>query len=228
MSYPASISILSLFPPLSAPRLRRGSEPRFVGSRIILGTVDAPYVPEDGRRDLARLREMLEARGPLRLLKPVRPLRPLSMARELTISITTRSPLLLHDLDLLAELDRDHVVNVDVLLPALDPDLVRRLEPHVQAPPAPLARLELVRRLTSEGIATRLLCRLLAPALRAVATSNTDEPGERHLHALFTAAGEAGAWDLVAAQAATDRLGHTIFNRLRLEYGFPRGTPGRG
>jgi DNA repair photolyase len=292
MSHPANTSILSLFSPLPAAWSLRGwSETHHLGSRItsratsriLVGSIATPYLPEEGRRDLAQLREFLRSCSE-RSSDGARP--------ELTIAITTRSPLLLHELDLLTELDREHVVGVDVLLPALDPGVVRELEPHLAAPPPPQARLELVRRLASEGIATRVLCVPLLPLLHG-GTGGGAGAGDRRLDALFAAVREAGAWDLVTDLTAatadnppfrrnrfrawkrwsssplplpSPRL-HTrgnrhpqaplasgtpgtspppaprttpqsaaesaeallmAFNRLRLEYGFPRGTPGRG
>src|SRR3984893_11041320 len=131
MTHSASASILSLFSPFPAPPLRglRGlcglpglnGNIQLVqdGSRILMGSITAPYLPEEGRRDLVPLREMLRAR---------RQGERQDGAEGLTIAITPRSPLLLHDLDLLIELDREHAVSVDVLLPDLDADVVRRLE----------------------------------------------------------------------------------------------------
>src|SRR5580693_2113976 len=250
MSYPASASILSLFSPFPAFSPRPGNQPILAGSRILLGSVEAPYLPE-GRRDLVALREMVcawqdEARHD----------------QGLAVAITTRSPLLLHDLDLLVEMDRDHAVGVDVLLTDIEPGVVRRLEPQLDSPPAPEARIELVRRLAAEGIATRVLCVPL-PA----------DAGADRLEPLLAAAREAGAWDVATdrpdpALAAwpgrssrrnrfrawkrwssspiplpSPRL-HTrgqrhpqpepseqalaAFYRLRLEQGFPRAVPGRG
>jgi hypothetical protein len=258
MSYPASLSILSLFSPFPASPPRAGNQPILAGSRILLGSVEAPYHPE-GRRDLVALREMVCAwQDEARHDQAADP-------AGLSIAITTRSPLLLHDLDLLVEMDRDHAVGVDVLLPDLDSGVVRRLEPQLDAPPAPEARIELVRRLAAEGIATRVLCVPL-PADAADAAADRLEP-------LLAAVREAGAWDVATdlpdpALAAwpgrssrrnrfrawkrwssspiplpSPRL-HTrgqrhpqpepseqalaAFYRLRLEQGFPRAVPGRG
>jgi DNA repair photolyase len=152
----------------------------------------------------------------------------------LEISITTRSPRVLQDLSLLTEVDQRHTVRVDVPLPAVDPELVRRIEPRE---PVPEARLWAVSQLAAEGLATRVVVKPLLPGV------NDDEDA---LQALFEAALEAGAYDVVpgavpaaraqlslwpgtrkAAEGGRDAL-LTLFRRLRLEHGFPRATPGRG
>jgi len=152
----------------------------------------------------------------------------------LEISITTRSPRVLQDLSLLTELDQRHTVQVDVPLPAVDPELARRIEPRE---PAPEARLWAVSQLAAEGLATRVVVKPLLPGVNE---------GEDALQALFEAALEAGAWDVVpgAVPVARAQLALwpgarkvteggreallTLFRRLRLEHGFPRAMPGRG
>jgi DNA repair photolyase len=150
----------------------------------------------------------------------------------LEIAITTRSPRVLQDLSLLTELDQRHTVRVDIPLPAVDRDLARRIEPRE---PEPEARLWAVSQLASEGIATRVVVKPLLPGVN---------DGEESLRALFEAALEAGACDVVTDPVPTPRrlpwrhraadenrasedLLATI-RRLRLEHGFPRSTPGRG
>lgn len=152
----------------------------------------------------------------------------------LEVAITTRSPRVLQDLSLLTELDQRHTVRVDVPLPAVDRDLVRRIEPRQ---PEPDARLWAVSQLAAEGIAARVLVKPLLPGVN---------DGEDALRALFEAALEAGACDVVAGsippahprrlpwdRRATeeDRASEDLLATircLRLEHGFPRSTPGRG
>jgi DNA repair photolyase len=161
-------------------------------------------------------------------------LQSLTRLEGLEISITTRSPRVLQDLSLLTELDQRHTVRVDVPLPAVDPELARRIEPRE---PAPEARLWAVAQLAAEGLTTRVVVKPLLPGVN---------DGEDALQALFEAALEAGAWDVVpgAVPAARAQLSLwpgarkaaeggreallTLFRRLRLEHGFPRATPGRG
>jgi DNA repair photolyase len=157
----------------------------------------------------------------------------------LNVSIATRSPKILDDLDLLVELDRRCSVSVDVTLAALDPFLVRRLEPGAADA---RSRLRMVARLAVEGIAVRLVCTPWRPGLN---------DGEPALRALVAAARQAGAQDVVPGplSARPSRLarlrgaftgratavvpegaeaGLAVLRRLRLEYGFPRLVAGRG
>lgn len=136
------------------------------------------------------------------------PLAELKKAEGLEISVVTRSPEITRELELLAELDRRCSVTVDLLMPAAD-----------------AARLEAVARLAAEGIAIRVLCPLVAGV----------NDGEAALRKLFAAARDAGAWDVRFLPAPGNRLlrsrktaDGSTFRRLRLEYGFPRETPGRG
>lgn len=149
------------------------------------------------------------------------------------ISIVTRSPLLLRDLDLLIELDQCRAVTVTVVIPAADPDLVRRLEPRPRMPAAPSCaadprdRLDLVRTLAAHGIAVRVLC---APLVAGV------NNGTAVLSRLFALAQQAGASDVLTAPrhpavpptAAEAGNLAALFYRLRLQHGFPRTLPGRG
>jgi DNA repair photolyase len=113
-----------------------------------------------------------------------------------------------------------------MMVPALDPGLAARLEPQAASPEA---RLEAVRRLTEEGIETRIL---LSPWL----PGHNDR--ETVLRPLFAAAREAGADDVLLP---SDRSGHgwklslegrdrrlVTFRGLRMEHGFPKAQPGRG
>lgn len=152
----------------------------------------------------------------------------------LEVAITTRSPRVLQDLSLLTELDQRHAVRVDVPLAAVDRELAKRIEPRE---PEPEARLWAVSQLAAEGIATRVLVKPILPGVN---------DGEDALRALFEAALEAGACDVVAGAipaarprrlpwgpwgAAEDRSREdllTTIRRLRLEHGFPRATAGRG
>jgi DNA repair photolyase len=54
--------------------------------------------------------------------------REISTISGIEISILTRSPLLLRDLDLLVDLDRRHAVTVSVLIPAAEAELAGRIE----------------------------------------------------------------------------------------------------
>jgi DNA repair photolyase len=187
------------------------------GDPLVLGTAEDPYEPSaEGRSPLAALRHH----------------------EGLEVSVTTRSPEILRDLDLLVDLDRRCSVTVSMVLAALDPFLVRRLEPQAAEPKA---RLRAVARLAAEGIAVRIVCAPLRFGLN---------DSERALRPLFAAAREAGAQDVVPALDRPTRFARlrgvfalrpqqrphradfdthlAVFRRLRLEHGFPRPMAGRG
>jgi DNA repair photolyase len=190
------------------------------GQPIVLGSADTPYEP------VRRLRHPGFNRSPLAALDfsgPASGMAPGSasgIVEGLAVSITTRSPLILRDLELLAELDRRHAVTVHVTLPTVDAVLAGRLEPGA---PDPRSRLRAVRQLAEEGIDTRVIC---TPILAG------ENDGEKVLRPLFEEVREAGANDMMASvahlrPAARDRFLAT-FRLLRLEHGFPQGNPGRG
>ena len=89
--------------------LRRG---RFTGRRVAIGTVTDPYQPAERRLGLTR-----------------RILQVLSRAEGLSLSITTKSDLVLRDLDLLEELARRHRLNVDMTVVTVEAGLalIKRL-----------------------------------------------------------------------------------------------------
>jgi DNA repair photolyase len=154
----------------------------------------------------------------------------------LSLNLLTRSPLLLRDLDLLAELDQRHAVRVGVVIGAADRALARRIEP--QARPwqdagervtgaSPAERFALVRELADRGIDASVVCTPLVPGFNN---------GAAALCRLFERAAAAGAADVVPAPrhpalpptAFESRHLLPLFHRLRLEHGFPRALPGRG
>ena len=191
----ATLPLLAPFVPVSAVsaasehsvRLRRAARR---GGPVALGTPAAPYEPA-GQSPLAAL-EGIDG---------------------LEITVVTRSPEIVRELDLLADLDRRCAVTVEMIASAAGPVLAWRLDA--------------VTRLAAEGIAVRVLCPLV--------TGIND--GEAALRKLLAAARDAGAWD-VRALAADHRPRLSLrpkapealatFRRLRLEYGFPREMAGRG
>jgi DNA repair photolyase len=191
---------------------------------IAIGTATDPYQPAEHHFEITR--SILEV---------------LSRVEGLELSITTKSPLILRDLDLLTRLDRSHSMTAQITITTLDPGLSRRLE---QRAPDPQARLRAVRALTAAGIATSVFCMPVMPEIN---------DGEDVLSPLFAAARDAGASDVVASplflqSAARDRFipwlrsefpglepvysklygRMTTFRHLRLVYGFPRRSAGRG
>src|SRR5215218_3823323 len=174
---------------------------------VVVGAAGAdPYSVESGQA--AFIRSLLQA---------------LTRVEGLEVAITTRSPRILQDLSLLIELDQRHMVRVDVPLPAVDPELALRIEPRE---PEPEARLWAVSQLAAEGITTRVVVKPVLPGVN---------DGEDELKALFEAAAEAGAHDIILepVPAARTQLSLwpgarksgpgrevllTTFRRLRLEY----------
>lgn len=221
----------------AAERLRR--ELRRIdlrGQSIAVGTATDPYQPAE--RHFGVTRSLLEV---------------FREAEGLTLALTTKSPLVLRDLDLLVELDRRHAVEIHVTVTTVDADLARRLE---GAAPSPAARLRAVERLSEAGLATRVNCMPILPGI------NDDE---ERLAPLLRAARDAGAHHVTAQplflkgaaprqhffawlererpgltplyrrlygrrdyldEAAKERLLAT-FRRLRLEAGFPLPLPAR-
>jgi len=188
----ATLPLLSPLFPVSAAsedsvRLLRAARR---GGPVVLGTPAAPYEPaaSSGGAPLAAL-EGIDG---------------------LEITVVTRSPEIVSELGLLADLDRRCSVTVELLVPATDPVLAWKLEA--------------VARLAAEGIAVRVLC----PPGAGV--------NEAALRKLLGAARDAGAWDVRALAAPRTRLSLRpraeasldTFQRLRLEYGFPRVLAGRG
>jgi DNA repair photolyase len=205
------------------------------GQTIAIGTATDPYQPAEKQFEITRslLEVFLDTEG-------------------LTLALTTKSPLVVRDLELLAELDRRHAVEVHVTVTTVDPELARRIEVNA---PDPRARLRTVERLAEAGIATRVNCMPVMPGI------NDDE---ETLGPLLDAASAAGAHHVTAQPLflkpgmrefffgwierefpslrhlyrrlyarrdyldddAKERL-LTVFRRLRLERGFPRPVAGR-
>jgi len=220
----------------SAALLRRLRLSRLQGQPIAIGTATDPYQPAE--RHFGVTREILSA-----FLVP----------EGLTLSITTKSPLILRDLELLRRLDERHALTVNLTITAVDPELARRLEPQA---PDPRSRLRAVERLAEAGLAVAVFVKPLLPGLN---------DSEEELVPLFAAVREAGAFDVAATplflpratrahfepwlaeefprlaglyrrlysrrdhldRDAQEQLLETFY-RLRLAHGFPRPRPGRG
>src|SRR5262245_13819431 len=152
--------------PAVEPLLRRAMLRR---EPVVLGAAGTdPYAVETGQA--AFVRSLLQS---------------LTRVEGLEVLITTRSPRILQDLSLLIELDQKHAVQVDVPVPAADPELSRRIEPRE---PEPEARFWAVSQLAAEGITTKVVVKPLLPGVN---------DGEDALQALFAAAADAGACDIL-------------------------------
>jgi DNA repair photolyase len=128
---------------------------------IALGTNTDPYQPVERDQGVTRtLVEVLAAHGH-------------------PLTITTRSPLILRDLDLLQSLARRELVSVQISLTTLDDGLKRRMEPRA---PSAAARLRAVRALADAGVPVGVLTAPLIPSIN-----------DMELEALLEAAAGAGA-----------------------------------
>lgn len=119
-------------------------KPGYRCTPIALGTNTDPYQPIERRWEITRqVIEVLAAcRHPL--------------------TITTKSALVERDIDLLAPLAEQNLVQVFLSVTTLDRNLARRLEPRATAPER---RLEALGRLSAAGIPTGVLFAPVIPAL---------------------------------------------------------------
>jgi DNA repair photolyase len=131
---------------------------------IAIGTATDPYQPAERR--YGRTRSILEV---------------FAKDRGRYLGITTKSDLVVRDLDLLREIARGNVVSVNLTITTLDEKLARLLEPRA---PRPALRLEAVRQLNEAGIAVGVFPNPVMPGI-------TD--GERQLDRLAKASRDAGA-----------------------------------
>jgi DNA repair photolyase len=100
---------------------------------------------------------------------------------ETPISVLTKSPLVLRDIDLYARAAETVDVTVNLSIPTLDEEAWRATEPHT---PSPRARLEAVAELERRGISSGVLVAPLMPGIN-------DSPEQ--VEPLVEAAREAGA-----------------------------------
>ncbi|MEO8452741.1 MAG: radical SAM protein [Gemmatimonadota bacterium] len=144
--------------------LRTLDPAQLAGSTLLIGTATDPYQPAERRFRVTRT--VLET---------------LCSYRGLTVSITTKSPLVARDIDVLSRLGEHNAVSVSISLITADAQLIRQLEPKT---PLPHARLRGLQALAAAGIHTGLLIAPIVPRL-------TDSWSK--LGALVAAAKEAGA-----------------------------------
>ena len=131
---------------------------------IAIGTATDPYQPAERR--FGRTRAILEV---------------FARERGWHVGVTTKSDLILRDVELLREVARRNVLGVNLTITTLDERLARLMEPQA---PRPALRLEAVRKLSEAGIAAGVFPNPVMPWI-------TD--GETELDSLAKAAREAGA-----------------------------------
>lgn len=149
----------------NAPEVLRGELARRSWKRelVVVGAATDPYQPGEAKYRLTR-----------RILEALRDYRT-------PVSIITKGPLVLRDLELLRAINELAGVEVNMTIPTLDKEAWRALEPGT---PPPAARLEAVRRLNEAGIRSGVFMAPILPGL-------SDSP--EALRALMEAAKEAGA-----------------------------------
>jgi len=131
---------------------------------IAIGTATDPYQPAERR--FRRTRAILEV---------------FARQRGWRLGITTKSDLILRDVDLLLEIARANILGVNLTITTLDEGLARLLEPRA---PRPGLRLRAVRELSSAGIKVSVFPNPIMPGI-------TDT--ERSLDRVAKAAKDAGA-----------------------------------
>jgi DNA repair photolyase len=141
------------------------AKPGYRCAHIMLGANTDPYQPIE--RELKITRSILEVLAETR--HPV--------------AITTRSVLLLRDIDLLAEMAQQDLVQVVYSVTTFDADLKRKLEPRSASS---TARLEAMRQLNAAGVPVAVLA---APMIPAINDSELEEILERSRKAGATQAG---------------------------------------
>lgn len=109
--------------------------------QVTIGTATDPYQPIESKEGITR--------ECLKLLAKYR----------ISTSITTRSPLVLRDMDILTRMEN---VSVNMSLNTLNGDIIRKLEP---ASPHPEGRLDTIHRLSAAGIRTGLFVAPVLPFL---------------------------------------------------------------
>jgi DNA repair photolyase len=112
---------------------------------IALGTATDPYQPIERRAEITR--SLLEV---------------FARRQGYHLGIVTKSPLIVRDIDLLAEIARRNTLTVHLTITTPDTKLARLLEPRA---PRPDLRFQAVRRLREAGIRTGILCCPLLPGI---------------------------------------------------------------
>ena len=138
------------------------------GQEVAIGAATDPYQPAEARFRITR--GILEA---------------IAMVPGLRVGITTKSPAVTRDLEILQAISRRAELHVNVSVISLDADLLRLIEPRA---PRPDLRLRAVRRLSEAGVPTRVF---LMPVLPLI----TD--GDANLRAVLGAARAAGAREVI-------------------------------
>jgi DNA repair photolyase len=154
-----------IFAKVNAPEVVRGelAKKSWKGDNVVVGTATDPYQQAESRYGITHgiLEAFRDFRNP--------------------VSITTKSPMVLRDLDILAELARHADVTVHFTVTTMDETLWRKIEPTTAKP---RKRLEAMGELIKHGIRSGVF---LSPILPGI----TDD--DSHLEAVIEAAATHGA-----------------------------------
>jgi DNA repair photolyase len=145
---------------------------------IAIGTNTDPYQPIE--REHRVMREVLEVLA----------------AFQHPVAITTKGALIERDLDILGPMGRAGLARVGVSMTTLDAGLSRALEPRA---PAPVRRLEMIRRLSDAGVPVRVMVAPVIPGL-------TDSEMEPILAAAAEAGAVAASWILLRLPGEVEGL----------------------
>ena len=147
----------------AAPQLlaQELAKPGYTAEPLALGSNTDPYQPIE--------REMRITRGILEVLRDFNH----------PLTITTKSALVLRDLDILAPMAELGLAQVGISLTTLHPALARKMEPRA---PRPRRRLEAIRALSLAGVPTAVMAAPMIPGLN-----------DSELERILEAAAEAGA-----------------------------------
>lgn len=137
------------------------NRPGYRPAMIALGSNTDPYQPAE--------RELLITRDVLSVLEQYR----------LPVAITTKSALVVRDIDILARMAERGLARVYLSIGSLDSRLSARMEPRANAP---ARRLEAIRRLAGQGIPVGVFTSPLVPGLN-----------DTEMEAILAAAHDAGA-----------------------------------
>ena len=177
----------------------RTLEPARIGhTAIVIGTATDPYQPAERRYGATRgvLQALLRFEG-------------------LHLGIITKSPLIMRDLDLLAEVSARHSLRVNISLASVDREMIRRLEARS---PAPAARLRALSALRQRGIRAGIMMAPIVPML-------TDTM--RSLRNLFEAGVAAGAQAQPVAGEVGDEIDPAGLRLVGHHRGLRRRVPAR-
>lgn len=139
---------------------RELAKPGYKPSPIMLGANTDPYQPIERKQRISRsILEVLDSCS-----HPV--------------AITTKSPNVVRDLDILARMASRNLVSVGVSVTTLDPELARVMEPRAATPPKRLAAIKILR---DAGVPVTLMAAPMIPHIN-----------DMELEALMDAGAEAG------------------------------------